>query len=195
MRVHFAEGVVGARPGARPHRRGAIDYGGVDVAHVQVAVRQLHLEVVGHVVGDAGMERPGEVPFGESLAVAEAGGAVGDEADIVNRRDVVIARSRRRRRRTASGTSRCRDRYSRWPSTPRPSGCRHRRRSSGRPGRIGVAADRLELRLGAVFGGGIEAQPRIPLIAETAADEARRRPSRADRCASSPATRTPGWSG
>src|SRR5258708_13680918 len=84
MRVEVLEGVEGARSGAgRPAAMGTIDDAGVDVAEVDVAVRELHLEVVAHVVGHARMRRPGELPLREVvLRIAKAGRTVGDVADV-----------------------------------------------------------------------------------------------------------------
>src|SRR2546423_4523500 len=174
MRVELAQGVEGARSAAgRASAIGAVDDGGIDVAEVEITVGQLHLEVVGDIVGEAGVDRPGEFPFGEVVVrrKAEAGGAVGDEAD--------IAEAAERVARIAGADAD--ERGQAHPGAEIDVGVGHQHGGGmvsvinveAAPARaeLGVAADHLELRLGAILGSRIEAQPGIPLEADAAADE------------------------
>ncbi len=145
---------------------------GLDVAHVQVAVGELDLEGVGDVVGEAGMGGPGEVPMGVVLRRESEGGATDDKARVGQCSGLVegaAGAGADERRQAPPGAEikievgkehRClmiAVKVVEAPGTERAE--------------LRKAADRLELRAGAVFAGEIEAKPVVPLIADAAADE------------------------
>ena len=94
LEVHRIEGrqrVVGGRTrGALAPGQRTVDDGGLDRAQVQVASRELELEIVRYGVGDTRLRRPSQVPVrGILRREAEAGGTVGDEPDVADGRDRV----------------------------------------------------------------------------------------------------------
>src|SRR5215208_1336039 len=79
MRLEIAQAVERLRPVAGAACAVAVYDAGFRGSHVQEAVAKFELQIVGHVVGETRMHRPGERPGGlVGRSIAEAGGAVGN---------------------------------------------------------------------------------------------------------------------